>query len=264
MWLFLLENSMEIKNIYIYSDESGTFDRFHNDYFVFGGVICFSEEEKNITTRKYAHVEKVIRESTNFSSSKELKACFVSNEAKGKIFRSLNGVYKFCVLIKQKAVNYKVFENTKHKQRYLDYAYKIVLRKCLELIIEKKYLLSKEVRIVYVHADEHVTATDGKYELRESLLNEFKNGTFNPTWETHYDPIFPNLWDVDVKFCDSKKVRLVRAADIIANHCYHKALKFNGVIEDERNMFVYYLPGNYIGETGLSYFECSQSEPSLV
>lgn len=34
-------------NLFIYSDESGVFDNNHNDYFVFGGIICFGKEEKN-------------------------------------------------------------------------------------------------------------------------------------------------------------------------------------------------------------------------
>lgn len=249
-----------MENIYIYSDESGVFDRFHNDYFVFAGVIFFSEEEKDIASRKFAHVEKTIRSSGQYQKDIELKACRISNQQKGKLYRSLNGVYKFCVVIKQKNVNYKIYSNKKHKQRYLDYAYKIVLKKCFEILIENKYMSARKIRVIFVNADEHVTATDGKYELRESLLNEFKNGTFNPTWEKHFDPVFPYLRDVEVRFCNSKKVLLVRAADIIANRCYHDALKFHGSVEEKRNMFIYYLPANYIGETGLSYFLSSQND----
>ena len=260
MWLFCLF----MQDIFIYSDESGVFDRYNNEYFVFAGVICFDSKQKEIASRKFSHAEKVLRDSGGYSKDKELKAARISNSQKGKLYRSLNGVYKFCVLIEQKMINYKIFENKKHKQRYLDYAYKIVLRKCLETLIENNHLCSNEVKIIFVKADEHLTATDGKYELRESLLNEFKNGTFNPTWEKHFEPVFPRLYDVVVEFCDSKRVYLVRAADIIANHCYHKAIKFNGVIEGENNMFVYYLPGNNIGEKGLDYFNNIQTSESLV
>ena len=249
-----------MQDIYIYSDESGVFDRYNNEYFIFAGVICFNAKEKEIACRKFSHAERVLRSSGNYTNKYELKATNITNTQKGKLYRSLNGVYKFCVLIEQKMINYKIFENKKHKQRYLDYAYKIVLRKCLENLIDNKLLSSDDVKIIFVRADEHLTATDGKYELRESLLNEFKNGTFNPTWEKHFEPVFPKLLDVIVEFCDSKKVYLVRAADIIANHCYHKAIKYNGVIEDENNMFVYYLPGNNIGQDGLDYFSIHKRE----
>ena len=35
-------------NIYIYSDESGVFDKEHNDYFVFGGLIFWEQKTKKI------------------------------------------------------------------------------------------------------------------------------------------------------------------------------------------------------------------------
>ena len=249
-----------MQDIFIYSDESGTFDRFNNEYFVFAGVMCFDVNERNIASRKFSHAEKALRSSGKYENGYELKACRISNSQKGKLYRSLNQVYKFCVIIEQKKINYKIFSNKKHKQRYLDYAYKIVLKRCLETLIANNKLLTREVRVIFVKADEHLTATDGKYELRESLLNEFKNGTFNPTWEKHFEPIFPRLHDVDVQFCDSKKVYLIRAADIIANHCYHQAIISKGIIGKENNMFIYYLPGNNIGQDGLDYFGYSQND----
>ena len=252
-----------IETIYIYSDESGTFDYIHNDYFLFGGLIFFSKDEKDIAARKYSHAEKVIKHHYQ-NENIELKACYISNGEKGKLYRSLNQVYKFCVVIKQKQVNRKIFSHKKHKQRYLDFAYKMVLRKCLETLINEKHIFPRKVKFVIVNTDEHVTATDGIYELRESLLNEFKNGTFNYTWDKHFSPLFPQLLDVELKFWDSKSNFLIRAADIISNHCYTQ-LRFNqGDLDEERNMFVYYLPSNYIGHKGLEYFESSQNIISEV
>ena len=48
-------------NIYVYSDESGVFDKEHNDYFVFAGLICIGTNEKEIWSRKYSAVEKTLR-----------------------------------------------------------------------------------------------------------------------------------------------------------------------------------------------------------
>ena len=239
-------------DIYIYSDESGTFDYIHNDYFVFSGVIFFDKKTKDIAARRFSKAERDIRNKLN-DFSNEIKACSISNANKGKLYRSMRKVFKFCVVINQKTINRKIFENKKHKQRYLDYAYKIVLKKCMETLIENDYIIPNKVRIIFVRVDEHHTATDGKYELRESLLNEFKNGTFNFNYEVHYQPIFPSLFDVELEFCDSKSMYLIRAADIIANHCYHKVLTY-GVVEEERNMFIYYLPSNHISQNGLDYF----------
>ena len=40
-------------NIYVYSDESGVFDKEHNEYFVFGGLILLGTGDKEIWSRKY-------------------------------------------------------------------------------------------------------------------------------------------------------------------------------------------------------------------
>ena len=245
---------MKINNLFIYSDESGVFDYKHNKYFLFGGLICFSTKERDRTIRKYAHVETVMRQSNKYEEGIELKASNISNKDKGKFYRSLNANYKFCVLIKERNLNKQIFQNKKHKQRYLDYAYKMVLKKCFQQLIEDNYIKKTKIKNVFINVDEHSTATDGKYELRENLLNEFKNGTFNVEWDKFFDPIFPLLQNVEVNFCDSSSNRLVRAADIIANHCYHLVHKNDGVIKPTSNMFVYYLPGNFVTDNGFEYF----------
>ena len=51
-------------DIYVYSDESGVFDRHHNDYFVFGGLVAFSYSEADEATRRYQHAEKLIKTTT--------------------------------------------------------------------------------------------------------------------------------------------------------------------------------------------------------
>ena len=241
-------------DLFIYSDESGVFDYKHNDYFVFGGLICFGKEQKDVLQRKYIHVEKVLRENKYKNVNIELKASNLTNAEKGKVYRSLNGVYKFCVLIKEKTLLPEVFENAKHKQRYLDFAYKLVLKKCLKCLIDNKIILTNQIRNIHVYVDQHVTATDGKYELRENLLNEFKLGTFNFDYNHFFEPIFPLLENVFVSFCDSSKTTLIRAADIISNHCYHNAIANNGFIKNERNIFVYYLRLKRVAYNGLEYF----------
>lgn len=241
-------------NLYIFSDESGTFDANHNDYFIFGGLICFSENEKEFRTRQYAHVETIYREHHIVSPDTELKASYLSNAHRGKFYRSLNGAFKFAVIIHQQDLDPRIFHTKKHKQRYQDYAYKLVLKKCFEHLIERGYIRSRKVTNIYVYCDEHHTATDGVYELRENLLSEFQQGTFSSAWCVFHAPVFEHLLDVEVHFCDSKKVYLVRAADIIANHFYHQAIAHNGEVEAEANTFIFNVPANRILSTGEEYF----------
>ncbi len=226
---------------YIYSDESGVFDYIHNDYFIFGGIIFFSKVEKENMERKYIHAENCIRKNNNIEQTVELKACSLSNKDKGKLYRSLNNCYKFSVVIDQKSIMKNIFNHKKSKQRYLDYAFKIGLKRWFEHLINTNIISKDKIDNINIFVDEHTTATNGCYELREGLLNEFKYGTFNFDWNKFYEPIFPKLNDLRVIFCDSKNKTLVRAADIIANHIFY--LKTSGTpINLNNHLFVTYLP----------------------
>lgn len=230
----------DFMNIFVYSDESGVFDKVHNDVYVYGGVIFLSKEDKDINSRKYKHVENVIRISGGYNKNYELKACKLTNKEKSKIYRSLNKCIKFGVIIDQQKVMNKIFENKKSKQRFLDYAYKVGLRKTFEDLIEKKIIIKEEVENIYCFVDQHTTATNGRYELREGLEQEFKIGTYNYKYMKFYPPLFTNLRFLGVKYCNSSATTLIRAADIVANNIYYKAI--NNKLNNTNNLYLYYLP----------------------
>ena len=116
-----------------------------------------------------------------------------------------------------------IFTDKKHKQRYLDYAYKMALKNALRRMINEGLITTECVKMIYVFPDEHTTATSGRYELHESLEKEFKIGTFNADYSKFFDPLFPKMQGVQVQYCNSSNKPLVRAADIIANRLYHIA-----------------------------------------
>lgn len=210
-------------DIYVYSDESGVFDVIHNDIFVFGGIVLFSQEDKDICTRKYIHAERSIQKLGAYSATQELKASFVSNKEKGKLFRSLSQYQRFGLVIEQKRLLERIFKSKKDKQRFLDYAYKIGLKRLFEKMIQDGDIVPDKVENIFVFVDEHTTATNGRYELREALEQEFKNGTYNQSYSRYFPPIFSELKSVTLDFCNSAKKPLIRAADIIANRVYYLA-----------------------------------------
>ena len=216
--------SKDVKmNIFVYSDESGVFDKVHNDYFVFGGLIFLDKETRDEYSRKYSHVEKVIRASETYDDKIELKACKITNKDKGKLYRSLNHCYKFGAVVHQKQILDRIFDSKKDKQRYLDFVYKIAMKRALEAMILNRTIDSAQIQNIYVFTDEHTTATNGIYELQESLEQEFKFGTYNYNFSCHFPPIFPKIESVTVKYCNSDSNYLIRAADIVANHIYYLA-----------------------------------------
>jgi len=212
-------------DLFIYSDESGVFDVVHNNIFVFGGLVFLSKDEKDIWSRKYSAAEKVIREREHKSVNQEVKATTVSNTDKGKLYRSLNNAHKFGVVVDQSKVLPSIFFEKKSKQRYLDYVYKIAIKRKFESLIRTGIIKPEQINQLFFYIDEHTTATDGKYELKQSLEQEFRFGTYNMNYSVYYPPIFPALKNVDVKFCNSASNTLVRAADIVSNRFYYQAQK---------------------------------------
>ena len=223
-------------NIFIYSDESGVLDKVHNDFFVFGGIIFLDKQCKDVCARKYSHAEKIIRDKSSYNRSKELKACRITNYEKGKLYRSLNQYYKFGIVVNQKKVLDRIFLSTKDKQRYLDYVYKIGVKRCLENLIKLKIIDKSKVENMYFHVDEHTTATNGCYELREALEQEFKHGTYNYDYSKVFPPLFDNLNHIELKFENSASNYLIRAADIIANRVYHQAS--NNILKQDEKLFI--------------------------
>lgn len=208
-------------NIYVFSDEAGVFDREHNDIFVFGGILFFSKEERDLCARKYIHAERTLRETGDYDRGQELKATVVSPADKGKLFRSLSRYQRFGVVIRQKRLLERIFNSKKDKQRYLDYAYKIGLKRLFEHLMRDGVVSADDINNIYISVDEHTTATNGIYELREAIEQEFKFGTYNWNYSTHFPPIFNRLQNVTLSFCNSSNKPLIRASDIIANRLYY-------------------------------------------
>lgn len=232
-------------NIFVYSDESGILDKVHNKYFVFGGLIFLSKEDRENMIHRYVAAEKNIRKSGRYVGKSELKASTIKAGDKRKLYRLLNGCYKFGTVIEQKDVLDSIMDNKKSKQRYLDFAYKIGVKRLLQRLISEGVIIPEEVDNIYFYVDEHTTATNGVYELRESLEEEFKNGIHNWNFSQFFPPIFPKMGSVELNYCNSETVTLVRAADIIANRIYHDVLSGTEIqpfdIKDNR-LLITYLP----------------------
>ena len=229
-------------NIYVYSDESGVFDKAHNDVYVFGALIFLSDESRQECSRKYKHTEDMVRASGSYEATSEIKGCKITGKQKGSLFRSLNQYYKFGAVVNQRLIVNETFANKKTKQRYLDYVYKISLKRAFEHLIRQEIILPTQVEHINIFADEHTTATNGRYELREGLEQEFKIGTLNYKYNTFYEPIFTNLKTVDLSFCNSASKILIRAADIVANHIYYEAVHNENfqVIKREKMRITYF------------------------
>ena len=177
--------------LYIYSDESGVFDCKHNQFYTYGGLIMVGKELRDNVARKYVGAEKNIAKA--YPPGMELKAALVSNRHKTKLYGALKPCLKFGAIITQANVHQEIFAHKTSKQRYLDYVYKMALKNAFIEMEAANIIRFEDITGLSVYMDEHTTATDGCYELRQALLQEFKIGTFNRDWNTFYKPIFPQF-----------------------------------------------------------------------
>ena len=229
-------------DIFVYSDESGVFDVKNNRYYVYGGVIFLSKNDREIANRKYRNIENVFKSNNETLINKELKANILTGEQKYKIIKAHNNILKFAIIIDQNKIHQKIFADKKDKQRYLDYAYKIGLKDCFKRLIAEKKINKYDVENLYIFVDEHTTASNGKYDFKEGLLQEFKRGTFNQEFNVFYEPIFKNLKILEVTHCKSEKIPMIRLADITANYVYTGLVKKLDMSKIEKKIYIKYLP----------------------
>ena len=208
-------------DIFVYADESGVFDKFHSDDFVFAGLVFLSKESADTCERKYKMAESVIRVTENITSNKEIKASNVSNRAKGKLFRSLNNEEKFGIVIDMRELIDDIFSSKKNKQRYLNNAFNFAIRAKFEDLINEKKIVPEKVERISFYIDDHSTNKDMKYEFKESLEETLQLGTINKETVYYRKPLFPRVRTIQVEYCDSKSNTLIRCADIVSNKLFH-------------------------------------------
>jgi hypothetical protein len=210
--------------VYVYADESGAFDKIHNDWFVYGGVVLLGSSAKRDAERRYIAIErKIKRLSVSLDAADEAKASRMTLKERKRAFSSISrlGVYQFAAIVDQKRCHDNVFDSKRRKQRFLDYALKRGIKYGLENALRAEGYRTSDVDAVSVVVDEHSTSTDGKYNLAQSINEELRFGVFSPGWNTFHEPLFSaDLPAIPVSYVDSAKVTMVRAADITANWAY--------------------------------------------
>lgn len=227
-------------DIFVYSDESGTFDCLHSTLFVFGGIVFLSSEDMQSSSRRYQAVERQIRNLRSIPETLELKAHDLLPEDSRRLFRATTREFRFGVVVEipRLRIRERIANDKKARQRYMDYVYKIAVKRFLSTLIRDGAIDPEQVRVINFFADQHTTATNGRYELCECLEQELIHGTINFEYQTSYPPLFPHAKAVTLKFCDSKTVALIRAADIVANRIFRLARKERLRYEADPHLYV--------------------------
>ena len=104
--------------------------------------------------------------------------------------------------------------------RYKDYVLKICIKNKLQDLIRKGILHRDDDIDIFVYIDEQLTATNGYYDLRDSIREELRHGIVNFNYGVVHPNVFTRNVNVYIEYCESKSNYLIQASDIIANRIW--------------------------------------------
>ncbi len=207
------------QKVYFFFDDSGVLHRNEGSgYFVYGGFVFTSREELDSAKRKYINANKLIKAELNRTD--ELKAAGLGAKHKRSLYMSVREYESVSCSVRIAGVYNSILSDKKSICRYKDY----VLKRCIkaklkELIALGKISADKDITIE-VNVDEQLTATDGYYSLRDSIMEELQHGIQNFDYGTFHNPVFNAEVKVHLKYCESKYNYLIQASDILANRIW--------------------------------------------
>lgn len=210
-------------NLYVYSDESGWVNNTR-PYFVYGGLILLSAEEKSNAETIYKSCEDILKKTVLIGRKREIKASGISDYCKDLLFNSMRRFFKFGVIIDNRKLNPRILNYKKHRQRFIEYAFRAGVKNAVETLVKKKRIKKTQIENMHFFADNHPSAINTVYEMNEELEKEYKRGCFSAGYTEYKPPFFRNIKSVNMTFCDSQRNLLIRASDIIANTLYNQTL----------------------------------------
>lgn len=207
-----------MSELFVFGDESGVFDKAHENVFAFGGLILLSDEERQNAIRRYSAMERILApEYQRGGFVPELKAYKLKPKHRANLLGTMSPYARYGIVMQLQKMNDSEFCDPETRQRYLDFAYKVGLKRCFSFLDKQGLIKAEDITRVSVFFDEHTTKTNGIRNLRDAMYAEFKNGTYNWKIERHFPAVFPNLEELTVKYRNSERDYLIRASDIIAN-----------------------------------------------
>lgn len=124
----------------------------------------------------------------------------------------------------------------------MDYAFKRGIKTSMLSLIKRGSIFKEDDFSIDIVMDQRTVATNGKFNLAESILHELRGEIMSRISFNCFPTVLPSLHEVNVRYANSDREPLIRAADIIANRvlfeCKHGEM--NNIMKP--NLFLQYLP----------------------
>ncbi len=182
-------------------------------FFVYAGYIFLSKHEKDDALIAYRRAAKILQDGT----TKEIKAFGTRGENKRYLLSQLSYCESFSCTVDKKLLYTSIMDNRKSIHRFKDYCIKRAAKAKLSELINRGLIKSNKPTYLRFFIDKQHTSTDGTYNLRESMREEFLNGIANFDYGIKLPSLFSSRLRIDTDFCDSKTHYLIQASDILAN-----------------------------------------------
>lgn len=214
-----------MQKIFIYVDDSGVLhSNAKNKYFVYAGYSFIGSDIKDAAKRRYIGMLKTIKKAIGVQG--EVKASRLIPKYKAKLYRTMSRENSFAVSVKIHNLKDSILNNKNSIHRYKDYALKRVIKEQIKSYIGEGKINPDEPVKIILELDEQATATNGVYNLKESIYEELVVGIHNFDYGIFYGPILEQL-EIDVHFCDSSCDYLIQACDILANRIWTSYIDTN-------------------------------------
>ncbi len=204
------------QQLFFFFDDSGVLHRNEESgYFVYAGFAFCSRQERNSAKRKYIRANKDIKRATNLSG--EIKAAGLPKKYKRSLFNSVREYETVSACVNIGRVYDYILDSKKSICRYKDYVLKLCVKRKIEDLISKGAVNANEDVEIFIYIDEQLTATNGYYNLQDSIVEELKYGIVNFNYGIVHPHVFNEKVIVHIQYCESKNNYLIQASDILAN-----------------------------------------------
>lgn len=200
-------------------DDSGVLHKNEpSGFFVYAGYVFTDRAQLDVAKRKYIHANKLIKEATKRYD--ELKAARLETKYKRSLFNSVKEYPMLSLVVDISKVYDHILSDKKSICRYKDYVLKRCIKQKLLDLIAEKILDPNESITITIYIDEQLTATNGYYSLRDSIMEELQYGIVNFDYGVRHSNVFNGNVSVYIHYCDSSKNYLIQASDILANRLW--------------------------------------------
>lgn len=207
------------QEVIFFFDDSGVLHKNEaSGYFVYAGYVFADRENLNSARHKYVNANKKLKKA--LKRNDELKAATLEVKQKRSLYNSVKEYDSVAVVVDISRLYDYVLADKKSICRYKDY----ILKRCIKSKLKKMVtdgVLSKDEDItISIYIDEQLTATNGYYDLRDSIKEELQHGILNFDYGVRHPHVFEANVEVIIHYCDSSANYMIQASDILANRIW--------------------------------------------